>query len=205
MQKINLIEKSETLGSQHITLDVSDMEVVTPDQVEELAKQGYYFFTLKGLKGEIIYKTKEADGLVRDVETYVEENGFNPRMKLFNACDNLTWAKNIQTYFDYLIKDEEFVDKVEAMCAVELATPPKNGDKPFDLITLFEEAREYLKDLKASNGKTGSRPMVIYDFLAKKTTGLFDRNRKAYELWNGVSVNHPKFPYWTSKLRWKKN
>ena len=201
---MNLIEKHPELNSQSITVDITDMVKIDEKDIEKYASEGYYMFTLKGSSGSLVYRSKETDGLVRDVATHIEENGWNRRMKLNNRePDQLVWASNIEEYFKHLIEDDEFVEQVETLCKKELNTPPKNGDKPFDLVTEFEEAKEYLKGLETKKGGTGKRAVSIYDFLTKKRTGWFDRSRRAYEKYNGVMVNHKTNPTWKRKKFWK--
>jgi hypothetical protein len=204
-QKINIFEKHSEFGAQFPTVDASDMIIATDDEVESYVERGFWGFRLQGKAQGINYFKPTPDGLVRDVEREIEENGWNRKMKLFNICDQLTWAKNIQVYFDNLIQDEEFMSKIEVMCEKAINTPPKNGDAPFDLDDQFDDAKEYLKGLEAGKGKSGQRPSNIYDFLCKTRTGWFYRNMTAYENWNGFQVDSAKFPTWKSKVHWKKN
>lgn len=204
MPNDNVLTKHPEMGAQLVTVDISSMVKIEEADIEKYASEGYYMFELAGSSGSIYYRLPEPDGLVRDVDAYIETNGFDRRMKLNNKeRDQLVWASNVERYFEEIIKDDVFVEQVETLCKKELNTPSKNGDKPFQLDTEFEEAKEYLKGLESKKGGTGKRPMSVYDFLTKKRTGWFDRSRRAYEKYNGVMVNHKTSPTWVNKKFWR--
>jgi hypothetical protein len=195
MGKINLVEKHSEFGNQLITVDTGPLDMVglsnDSDIEEKLASKvadGYYCFEFKGPEGSAYYSSKKPDGLIRDVKKYIEENGWSKSIKVFNAENDATkWCRNINGWFSGALADTEYVESINALCEQALATAPKNGDKPFDLVTEFESAKQWLKDQQPSKkGATGRRASDIHAYLTKSNTGYLTRSVKAYLKYNGT-------------------
>ncbi len=199
MSKINLIEKDEKYGSQLITIDTDHLEVVeSGESLERLMEDGYYCFRLRGAT-DVVWRSKKSDGLIR-----VPSENWTINTKLCNTVEHGAWCQLVDWWIDEALANQDFVDKVMSICREAVDAPPLNGDAPFQIETIIDDCRAYLKTQGGDKrGKTGKRPTDIKAFLIKAKTGRLPHSVVTYKKYNGVMVDHPKWPTWKNKIGWK--
>lgn len=160
--KASMIKKSPVHGVQvsmfnpkeHILLGTGgDEDIIS--KVGDAILDGYALFRFGEGESEIWYRSKDVDGMVRDVDAYVAAHGFTPKIRLYNyEPDQAVWQNNVDAWFDFAFEDESACAEFESMGATR---------------EILEEIRASMKLMRIERvGKTGQRPENVLKFIQER-------------------------------------
>lgn len=170
-EKVNALTKSKEYGPQLLEFDLQDQTNIgdnetegIDDSIKEAVNQGYSIVAIKGSAKTVYYRSNETDGFIREI---TDEN-WSRGMPLFVfEQDHVKWCANVDKYFDMLLNDEDSKKYLMGYCKQALLTPAK-VTKPFDLIAILEQCRDYLKKQEPKRKwSSGDRKSKVWTFLTR--------------------------------------
>lgn len=156
-----MVKNSKTFGPQvtmfdpaeHVFLATGDSQE-TENVVTDSIKHGFQLFRFGSGDTSVWYRSKNADGLCRNVEEYVSEHGFHVGVNLYNYEPvQAIWQENVDAWFDAAMGDVSAQAEFLSMGATE---------------ELLLQIRDRMRNLRIERvGKTGQRPQKVMKYISK--------------------------------------
>ncbi len=170
MPKINMLYKDKEHNSQmvgfdpqlHNVLGTSDTENIKQLERDSMNK-GHALFKFGSDEFYTVYVSKKTDGFAREV---TKENWERKMPLNVYEKEQRVWVSCVENYFKFMMEDEDTKDEIRAECREALLLQPINGNEPFDLPAIINEARDWLcEQAPTKEGGSGKRKTAVWKFL----------------------------------------
>lgn len=145
------------------TVDTRNLEIISPDKVEDMEASGYETITLMSEHGEVCYVSPKNDGYIRDMFSV---KTWHKNIKVYPyEANQAVWEANVREWFRLARKNPKYIARLNLIWGGKL-----------DIDSALAQAEDCMTSFKMkSKSKKGERNGELNNWLHNSRNSYFTR------------------------------